>query len=1704
MKRKVVALLTALTLVGGMFSPYGVVKTQAAPEVKTEKEAVKSTERNVINFNTDWRYKKGDVSGGEAVDFADEEWGYVNLPHSTTFYTVENKDAYLGISWYRKDFQVDESLKGKKLLLTFEAAMQKADVYINGTKVMTHEGGYIPFVIDISDKVNYGTENTIAVKIDSRANTSFAPGKAQPDFQYFGGIYGNSYITVTDELHITDAVEANETAGGGVFITAPEVAKDKATVKVKTHVENEGKENKETTLLTELLDEGGNVVVSKEDKLSIESGKAQYFNQSLQVTNPRLWSPDTPELYTVRSTVKADGVVKDTIETKYGIRKVEWKRDGLYINNKKTDVEGANLHGETYMFGNAMPDNAIYEEVKRFKESGFDIMRMSHYPHRQAYYDACDKYGVMVVECPSGWQYFNNTEAFKNSTYRELRTDIRHKRNHPSIVVWESSLNETGYNKEWAKEMNRIVKEEYPEDGDMYGYTAGCYHWDVWDIGLSTPQAGIFGTGNEGAENPKYKDKPMIIAEYGDWNYGGSGSTTRVTREDKNNAGKKGGDEGMLIQSDNIQESVQTNRSRGKNWLGAAMYWDFADYAGFDAGIMTNCGVVDLYRLPKHGAYFFQSQRDASVDMSQYGVKTGPMVYIANTWDAKADKEVRIFSNCDTVELFLNGKSLGEKGHDETTWGPHGDGDPLHYPQDGAGKEISTDAMKNAPITFDLDKYEAGELKAVGKIDGKEVTEYIRKSPEAAMQIQLRPESNAKVPLDGSSAKLVWIDITDKNGTVVPSAYTDVNLEVEGPGLVVGPKTVTTKGGQLAVWVKSKRGSGDITLTATSENLKATSVVIPTSEVQGLPEVPEGGDADEYENTKDDENAQDGNIFLNKASRASTENTQNGKHEVKEYGNDGNDNTKWCANSGSYPQWWEVDLGASYKLDTMKLSFETSGSAYHYTIAVSENPMTDENYAKNIVIDNSKGSTDTELTFEKGKVQGRYVRVTFTEATNNEWAVLRDVSGTGETDNLALNKPVTASSVNTGAGNKVEKAEYAVDGKMDTWWCAKGGEGTKDHWIQVDLKDTYKLSEVKIAFEKEDAAYKFVLQGSVDGVHYKDIKDFREGEGCGQEVTVQSDDIVQYLRVYDITTKNMVNQWPTIREIEAYGEKVDYKLYNVSREKEAFASSCKEGSEPGHGSNGVPGWYWYPATLGDEWWYIDTKGIYDLDNIQMTWNAEETHKYIIDISTDGKNWTTVTDRSEKGTNEIMPYEAVEGTARYIRMRLPAGRTTEQGFGFFNAYAPVPTGRQVKEVKATEKVTAFVGTEFGELQLPKEVDVVLEDDIKTTLPVKWNEADYDKTKEGETTINGTLTEIEGVKVGEELKNTTVVVELKKDTEVPVIKKQPKSQTVEVGENVTFTVEAETNDGGNLTYQWQVNNGTDWQNIEGATTSSYTKENVSLEENGMKFRCLVVNTKEGMEAKQVITDEAVLTVTEKPIQVNEIVSVETIQDKEVEFGTPVSALELPQTVKVQLDNNEERTLSVQWDTSSYNGNVANTYKLSGELDLTDGIANTKGLKATVEVTVKEEPVKPEVDKEALKGIIAKAKHEAASGKYTNESVSALNEVIAKAWEIVEDKEATEEEVQQAIKDVEKAMKNLKEKETDDNNNEGNGNEGEDQNGGSHGNNGGNGNDNNGSGNGNNGQNGHGNGTKVPKTSDDFHILIWLAGMLGAIKVISGRRK
>ena len=678
----------------------------ASPEKEADL-AVHSAEtgRVVISFNNDWRFYEGNAAGAEKSGYEDGKWLYVNTPHSTIQYTPENYyQEDLGIYWYRRHFKTPDSISGnRQALLTFEGAMQQAEVWLNDTKLGVHQGGYTEFSFDITDHLKIdGSENVLAVKLDTRPGSSFAPGKENPDFQYFGGLYRNVSVTVTDPVHITDAVSSGTEAGGGVFLTAPEVSTEHATVKAKTEVQNGQGEEEKVTLVTEILTtDGQSTVAAAESSEVIGAGEKYSFVQNLGVTDPRLWSTDTPELYLVRSTVKRDGSVCDISEITYGIRKTEWKRDGCYLNGERVELVGTNLHSETYMLGNAMSDDAIFAEVKRLREYGFNFIRMSHYPHAKAFYEACDQYGVAVLDCIAGWQYFSNSTEFKENSYQQMREMVRANRNHASVVAWEPSLNESGFNQEWAEKINAVTKAEYPEDGVSKAYTGGWKYWNVYDIGVGTPQANVVGDAG------RYGNKPVIVSEYGDWNMGGFNSSTRVTREPQHYSSAKGGDEGMLIQCDNIQSSLAYSRSKS-DWYGAAAYWQYSDYAGFDTEKLTYCGIVDVARIPKFGAYFYQSQRDPKTDLSRYGLDSGPMVYIANTWASDSPNEVRVFSNCDEVALYLNDQLIAKQAPDQTMWDPRGnytDGDYGKMPNSTSGAEVSTEHLEHPPFTFDRAHY---------------------------------------------------------------------------------------------------------------------------------------------------------------------------------------------------------------------------------------------------------------------------------------------------------------------------------------------------------------------------------------------------------------------------------------------------------------------------------------------------------------------------------------------------------------------------------------------------------------------------------------------------------------------------------------------------------------------------------------------------------------------------------------------------------------------------------------------------------------------------------------------------------------------------------------------------------------------------------------------------------------------------------------
>jgi hypothetical protein len=750
-----------------------------------------SNTRFDVNFDVDWKYRMGDVSGADAKAFSDSAWGYVDLPHTPKFVTPDDTVAYAGISWYRRHFTIPSSTQGRKLFIEFGAAMQLADVWVNGTHKIQHQGGYAPFTIDVTSDVSYGgADNVIAVKLDSNPNANWPPGRTGVDFQYHGGLYRHVTMHVTNQLHVTDAVYANKVASGGVFVTYPAASASSATVSINTNVINESTSTKSATVVSRILDAGGQMVGSAMTTASINAGANSDVTQSITVANPKLWHPNTPVLYTLATTVQDGGMAVDDVSTRIGIRRIQWsKSGGLVINGTRFKALGVNLIEETYGLGNAISDQSIYYDVKRIRDAGLTFIRTSHYLHAPAFYDACDALGVLVMDAQTGWQYFNSAAAFVNATYQELRDMIRRDRNHPSVVVWEANLNESTFTDAWAQMANGIVHAEYPGDQGFsaaWPASGNFFH----DIFIDASQHNV---------RASTQTRPIIIDEYGDWDYGGTASTSRQARE--------AGDAAMLTQTNNVQDG------QGKNivlpWFTADGYWLFADYGGYNG--ISRSGLVDMYRLPKHAYYFLQSQRDPAVTVS--GVDSGPMAYIANQWTSSSPTTVRVFSNCEQVSLYVNGTLSSTRAPDTGT------------------------NLLHPPFNFALGTFTSGTLRADCLIGGAVRATFTRQTPGAARAIRLRPEATT-LRADLGDARLVFIDIIDANNTVVPSDNRQVTLSVSGPATIIGPTTVTMKGGQLATWVRPGRVAGSITLTASASGLTSATATLTSQAVPDLPPAP--------------------------------------------------------------------------------------------------------------------------------------------------------------------------------------------------------------------------------------------------------------------------------------------------------------------------------------------------------------------------------------------------------------------------------------------------------------------------------------------------------------------------------------------------------------------------------------------------------------------------------------------------------------------------------------------------------------------------------------------------------------------------------------------------------------------------------------------------------------------------------------------------
>lgn len=745
-----------------------------------------------INFNHHWGFMRGDTSLS-----GNTPWEEVSLPHTPRIEpVVKTEQQWQGICYYRKFFTVPSGGSRKHIALQFDGAMHQADVYLNGEHIFTHLGGFLPFYINISKQIKWGRENILLLKLDNRDNAAIPPGKPikDLDFNYYGGIYRDVRLIIKEPLYITDAVQANHVAGGGILVHEEGVGPTRATLVVKTELGNDYDEQQKALVKVTLTDARGRpVAVSASGTIPVGAHSFDTSVQTLTVFKPFLWSPAHPYLYRLHVQVLRGGKVIDEQWLKTGIRTFAFKPGGFFLNGQKLNIVGTNRHQEYPYIGYALSDNAQYRDAWKIKSAGLNFVRCSHYPPSPAFLDACDELGILVMDAIPGWQFFGDS-VFQENSFQNIRDMIRRDRNHASVVLWEASLNESEMSKAYMTEAGRIVHQELPY-ADVYSSGWIDYAYDV-----SNPA-------RQHAKGPDYwkkydKPKPLLLAEYGDWEYyaqdaGFNQEAYAGLRPEQRNSRQFRGDgqERLLQQALNFQEAHNDNLNGPSV---GDLTWAMFDYKRGYAQDIQGSGMMDIFRLPKFTYYFFQSQYGPVPDGAGFGK---PMVFIANYWNNPSDSVVRIYSNCGQVELLLNGRSLG-----------------IHRPD----SDRFSDRLVHPPFTWHIPAYVPGTLVAVGYTGGRQAAVDRRRTPGPPAKIVLKLDTaNKRLQAGCNDAAFLYGYITDKDGTPIPGATDTVHFIVTGNGQIIGPSSVSAEAGIAAVLVKASDGKGNMVISASAAQIKS-------------------------------------------------------------------------------------------------------------------------------------------------------------------------------------------------------------------------------------------------------------------------------------------------------------------------------------------------------------------------------------------------------------------------------------------------------------------------------------------------------------------------------------------------------------------------------------------------------------------------------------------------------------------------------------------------------------------------------------------------------------------------------------------------------------------------------------------------------------------------------------------------------------------
>lgn len=776
--------------------------------------------RVIYNFNEGWRFHLGDVTNGASTHLDDSHWQVVCAPHSVQLEPAAASGCrnYQGICWYRKHFTIPSDMVGKWVSIHFEAIMGKQKVFVNGQLIKEHLGGYLPSTINLSELgLKAGDNCLIAVMADNSDDKNYPPGKKQTalDFAYHGGMYRDVWLIGKSPIHISDAIEKNQVAGGGVFLHYDHISEKSADVFVDVDIErlslhqNERVKATPTTVMVRIKDADGKVI--KTMKQTKPTTSSSVFKLQSSIKSPRLWSPEEPYLYRVEIQVLQAKQVVDGGYLHMGIRQAEFRgKDGFWLNGKPYhQLIGGNRHQDFAYVGNALPNSQQWRDAKRLKDAGMTIIRAAHYPQDPSFMDACDELGLFIIVPTPGWQYWNKDPQWGEMVHQNTREIIRRDRNHPCVLMWEPILNETRYPKDFALQALQITKEEFPFPGRPVAAA------DMNSEGVKDNYDVLYDWADNIGKNTLDTDKCIFTREWGeyvdDW----------YAHNAINRANRAWGEKAMLTAALSLADTYGMMYRGQRQFIGGCQWHPFDHQRGYHPDAYLG-GIYDAFRQKKYAFEMFRSQ-----------ISQPYMVFIANEMTQYSESDVTIFSNCDSVRLTaFDGEKVA------TLPVKHETGGTPNVPVVFKG---FWDFWQARSWSYAKRNWEKVSLLAEGIVDGKVVCSEKKMPSRRSTHIRLYADEMGKnLVADGSDFIVVVAEITDDNGNVRRNATENVSFTVEGEGAIIDDGNIMAnprivEWGSAPILVRSTHKAGTIHIIARPTFEGTYAPAADTLEIQSVP-----------------------------------------------------------------------------------------------------------------------------------------------------------------------------------------------------------------------------------------------------------------------------------------------------------------------------------------------------------------------------------------------------------------------------------------------------------------------------------------------------------------------------------------------------------------------------------------------------------------------------------------------------------------------------------------------------------------------------------------------------------------------------------------------------------------------------------------------------------------------------------------------------